>query len=139
FANNGTGLEIEACPHFGWPPPMTAAVTGCSFRDNRLAGEIGCGWDGSPSFLHWLVLRGNSARGTGINALRMSGAFTGDTSLGVSQGLAYDFIGMKVPEGSSLILDPGAVVKSTGGLVCSGRLDARGTQSQPIIFTSPKD
>ncbi len=51
--------------------------------------------------------------------------------------------GVKVPEGMTLTIDPGVVIKSESSngkdIVIYGTLNAEGTESEPIVFTSVMD
>ena len=47
-----------------------------------------------------------------------------------------------VPQGGTLMVNPGAIVKlggETGSVIVAGTLDAQGTVAQPVIFTSYRD
>ena len=100
-------------------------------------------------------LSGNTAENNGTNGLRLVGTLTGSSTLSGDLGFAYvleesaDRIGsIYIPAGSTLGIQPGAVLKGTGssywygkgtGLEVEGILTAVGTVEDPIIFTSIND
>ena len=100
-------------------------------------------------------LSGNTAEHNGINGLRLAGTLTGTSTLSGDLGFAYvleehpERIGsIYTPPGSTLVIEPGAVLKGAGssywygkgtGLEVAGTLSAVGTTEQPIVFTSLRD
>ena len=100
-------------------------------------------------------LSGNTAENNGTNGLRLVGTLTGSSTLSGDLGFAYvleesaDRIGsIYIPAGSTLGIQPGAVLKGTGssywygkgtGLEVEGILTAVGTTEDPIVFTSIND
>ncbi|MFA6077299.1 MAG: right-handed parallel beta-helix repeat-containing protein [Candidatus Paceibacterota bacterium] len=84
---------------------------------------------------------GNTANGTGLLGFVMSGSLTA-SQYWVKEGLPYIISDLTVPTGSELAIDAGAVIKFKGGwdrLSVLGTVNANGTASDPIYFTSIKD
>jgi plastocyanin len=97
---------------------------------------------------------GNTATGNNTNAIRLSGTLTGGSTLG-NAGIPYVLEehttatgSVLVPAGSTLTIQPGAIFKASGssywygkgtGLQIAGTLNATGTPSAPIVFTSLRD
>jgi hypothetical protein len=99
-------------------------------------------------------LSGNTAINNGTNGLHLSGVLTGTSTLG-SLGMAYVLesrygagTSIYIPSGSTLVIQPGAVLKPMGGdywnawgngIETAGTMSATGTPEQPIVFTSFQD
>ena len=86
------------------------------------------------------VVSGNSERGGSDNSIELDGGVTG--SLKVGAGGVYTTPLFAVGGGTTLTLSPGVIIKfpSDGGLeVLGGTLNALGTSSAPVVFTSFKD
>ncbi len=99
------------------------------------------------------LLTGNTASGSGALALYLSGTLSTSGSWSPTDGQLVIDGQIDVPPGITLTIEPGTVVKSDSNYVacgeqgaigdCSlsieGALDAVGTASQPITFTSVDD
>ncbi len=100
-------------------------------------------------------MSGNIAQNNAYNGLRLVGTLTGSSTLSASLGFPYvledriDLGSIYVPAGSTLTIQPGAVLKMLSygdyydengtGLEIAGTLSAVGTAEEPIIFTSIYD
>ncbi len=80
----------------------------------------------------------------------LCGSISHDTTIGPDYASVYtlDNCTLNVPSGVTLTVAPGTVVKSSGGATCAtyecsisveGTLDAIGTASEPVTFTSIND
>ena len=133
FRGNGTGVTTST-GNFS-----LVSIRNSSFSSNveypiRLiasAGLVG----GTP------VITGNTATSNGVNGIELTGSLGKDTTLNPNPNLPYVFNDVSVILNTTLTLAPGTVVKSAGDipLWVMGALDANGTASQPVIFTSLKD
>ena len=86
------------------------------------------------------VVGGNSERGGTDNSIELDGGVTGSLKLGA--GGVYTTPLFAVGDGTTLTLSPGVIIKFTsdGGLeVLGGTLNALGSSSSPVVFTSIKD
>ena len=70
----------------------------------------------------------------------VSGTLTQNTTWSPADASAYIVSSsLTVPAGITLTIDPGVVVKSSGSLYVDGTLNAVGTPTRPIVFTSVND
>jgi len=132
FQDNTIGINA-----FG---SSTVSVTGSTFTNNTKAGTFAF-QDGLK-----LSTSGNTVSGTGMNGFGISG------TISTSQTWKADTIpyvitdNFTIPQGVTLALDPGTIVKIMPSgpwsqilFTVSGTLSAIGTSAQNIIFTSYKD
>lgn len=111
----------------------TLTITNTDFVDNTYAVKI---TPKTLSFIH----SGNTASGGTYNGLYMTGAISSDQTW-TYDTIPYIVYAVAVTSGKTLTIDPGAVVKfAAGGYInVSGTLDAQGTSTANIYFTSFKD
>jgi len=103
----------------------------------------------SGSYLTGNVLSGNTGTGgsgTGLNGIELNITITGTATLAPQPGLPYVINALTIPQGQTLNIQPGAIVKfySTGywsnsSLLVNGTLNVNGTSGQPVYFTSLRD
>ena len=77
-----------------------------------------------------------------VNALRLDGGAIPEDRVWAVTNLPYVFTGdISIPESATLKIEPGAVLKFAHGqlLTVDGTLDAQGSLTQPIVFTSRDD
>ena len=92
-----------------------------------------------------LTFSGNTLSGNGLNGANIPGEQVTADWTWKKIGMPYVLRsgpGVTVANGATLTLEPGIIVKGLiYGLVVAdtGRLMARGTASEPIVFTSLKD
>ncbi len=89
--------------------------------------------DPSPSSANWSSAEGRHD---------LCGAISHDTAIGPDYAGVYVITcEVEVPEGKTLVIEPGAIVKAEDGTSLSvhGTLNAIGTAAQPITFTSIND
>jgi len=88
-------------------------------------------------------LGGNTGSGNGINGILLTGALGMDTTLAGNPDFAYVIYGVTVNSGSTLTVQPGAVVKfretTNGTLAVNGSLMVPGTETAQVTFTSLND
>jgi len=88
-------------------------------------------------------LAGNSGSGNGVNGILLNGALGMDASLAGNPDFAYLIYGLTVNSGSTLTVQPGAVVKfresTNGTLAVNGDLAVPGAETAPVTFTSLQD
>ncbi len=88
-------------------------------------------------------LAGNSGSGNGINGILLNGTLGMDTSLAGNPDFAYLIYGLTVNSGSTLTVQPGAVVKfresTNGTLAVNGNLNVPATVGSMATFTSLRD
>ncbi len=88
-------------------------------------------------------LGGNSGSGNGINGILLTGTLGMDTTLAGNPNFAYVIYGVTVNSGSTLTVQPGAVVKfretTNGTLLINGSLMVPGTETAQVTFTSLND
>lgn len=89
---------------------------------------------------------GNSASGVGLRGFRTDGPF--NTSQTWTKDIPYiiypyDYSYLSIDTGKTLTIDPGVVVKfgwtNEGSIIATGTINAMGSESDPIYFTSLKD
>ena len=51
----------------------------------------------------------------------------------------YMFYNLAIPSGTSVVIPAGTVIKTEGYILVSGTLQAQGTATNPVIFTSLND
>ncbi|MFG0318119.1 MAG: choice-of-anchor Q domain-containing protein [Planctomycetota bacterium JB042] len=115
-------------------------VTGCTFRDNANEAVVDLRLDHVPNLLN------NTASGNGLDVLRvLVGTLAADTSFGppnlLQDTLMLDTT-VTVPAGLTLTVGPGSTLKFVGtnhSLANHGTLNAVGTPSDPVVFTSFAD
>jgi parallel beta-helix repeat protein len=143
--NNGWGIGCSGSP----------SITGNTVSNNGAGGIAG-----SPSVLSGNTITGNngpaiqqdvsSAWADGTNAISgntydgvaiTGGTLSQDTTFTANMALYLIGGTVTVPEGITLTIEPGVVVKfgDRCGLTVNGTLDARGTDDQQIVFTSVWD
>ena len=159
--NNGGTLTIEnstvgfssgnGIQHNGG----TTIISGSQFNNNKSSG-ISASGTGSLTFTG-NTFSGNTgnavytdtngglvitnSNNSGSNGINLNGTMNADQTL-LSDGLPYLISYFTIPEGKTLTVSPGAVIKflSTGSqLVVSGNLNAEGTSDKQIYFTSIND
>ena len=100
---------------------------------------------------------GNSVTGSGVQAVGLSGTVATSSTLTDQPGAAWDIGGfsssdgrLDIPSGVTMTIAAGTVIKGDGGsggcevenictLSVEGSLDAVGTPTEPIVFTSIND
>ena len=114
----------------------TLSLTGNTFSNNT---------NGATSFNYGSGLvvtnSGNTSSGTGPRGFIMAGSLSSDQEWG-ADGLPYIISDLTIPEGKTLTIDPGAIIKFNGlwdRISVLGTLNAKGTADKPIYFTSIKD
>ncbi len=89
------------------------------------------------------ILTGNTGSDNSYNAIFLSGSTASDYTLTADNDLPYVInTQLTVSIGTTLTIEPGMVIKmdlSRDVLTVNGTLNAVGTESEPIIFTSIKD
>jgi murein DD-endopeptidase MepM/ murein hydrolase activator NlpD len=128
FYNNAFGISAGG-------PLTTTILTNNTFVNNGTAVGIGSDPFGpldATVFTH----SGNTATGTGKNAFAMSGVFTDQTW--TKDNMPYS---MEGPIGADLTIEPGVIVKMPDVVAVDifGTLNAIGSPTNPIYFTSLKD
>ncbi|MBI2415462.1 MAG: right-handed parallel beta-helix repeat-containing protein [Candidatus Kerfeldbacteria bacterium] len=126
FTNSSYGLCVSS----------SASV----IRDNTFTGNI------YPvklsSMVAGMTLTGNSGSGNTYNAIVLSGSTSDNFSINADNDLPYAFGNFTVNAGTTLTIPPGLTVKFVNSyalLVVSGTIDAQGTNTNPIAFTSYQD
>ena len=114
-------------------------VTGSTFQDN-----IDWAARMEASHLHQVQMTDNTFSGNGKDrVLIIGGSMEDRASLTFQNGLeGYELEGdLTVPNGVTLTIEPGVVVMGQGGtgLKVLGHLEAIGTATEPITFTSSAD
>jgi len=97
--------------------------------------------DASPT-LNDISFQLNSINGVGIPGGTKSGSATSSTEVWRNTGVVYTVVGdLVIANGFRLVIEPGLIVKVTRSnrLIVEGALDARGTATAPITFTSFQD
>ncbi len=119
----------------------SATLNGNTFSDNT-SGAVSVNFSGGLS----LSNSGNTASGNGTRGIIISGTITTTEQRLVVDGLPYVLFGpVTVSSGKTLDIDPGVIVKLSGAFQntaffnIAGTLNALGTASSPIYFTSLKD
>lgn len=89
-------------------------------------------------------ISGNSASNNSADGIVVAGSFYGSNDLTLSSSLALPIIidSVTVPSASTFTIEPGVVLKflhTNDTITVNGTLDAQGSSSNPIIFTSLKD
>ncbi len=115
-------------------------VSGCTFRDNANEAVDDVRLDHVPNLLD------NTASGNGLDVLRVQfGTLTADTAIGppnlLRDTLMLDTT-VTVPAGRTLTVAPGSTLKFVGtnhSLTIAGTLNAVGTATDPVVFTSFAD
>ena len=143
--NNAFANELYGAADIEGPAP--------TLLDNTSNNSGGTAFRVTSETLNANLLGGNSATGNGSEVVELAGTL-GTSSTLPDEPAAWGLAGrVLVPAGKTLTIAPGAVVKASGGngclkggqygLSCSlevkGALDAVGTASQPIVFTSLSD
>ncbi|MFA5831252.1 MAG: right-handed parallel beta-helix repeat-containing protein [Candidatus Paceibacterota bacterium] len=118
----------------------SVALTGNTFSDNA-SGAVSVDFSGGLN----LSNSGNTANGTGTRGIIIGGTIVAEQRL-VADGLPYVLFGtIIIPSGKTLNIDPGVIMKLSGAyqnvpfLNIIGTLNALGSESLPIYFTSLKD
>ncbi len=111
-------------------------VTGDTFLNN-LSPAISMDLSSNP------VITGGSATNNNINAVVLDGGTLTGNAFWNSTSIVYWLSGnITVPQGVTLTVAPGQIVKVAGGnnsLIVDGTLSAQGTPSSPVVFTSYRD
>jgi uncharacterized repeat protein (TIGR01451 family) len=85
----------------------------------------------------------NGGSGNKFASVRVSGSLSGDVAWALNPGLTYLVGGdLTVARRGKLVLGPGLVVKletAASDLFVDGTLDAQGSETAPVVFTSFKD
>ena len=138
FMGNGRALRVIGA---------SFAVRGNTFTANVSPIELAS---------HGVVLdyAGNAVEGNAVNAIRLEGDVTQDTTWPNYEGLPYYFDRhLTVHAGTTLTLEPGVIVKALNGagggfpypevahsmFPVEGSLVAQGTADRPVVFTSVRD
>jgi parallel beta-helix repeat protein len=124
---NSTGLFVgDASP----------TVTGNSFLSNgvHLSQSVGA----SPSY------SGNTFSGTGGGMIQFGGTLMGTATCQNVQGMDWPYVingTLVISSGGTLHLPAGTIIKVRGRnyILDDGVLDAQGTDTNPVVFTSYKD
>lgn len=145
--NDSTGLVVSG---------GTVAITGNSFTNNFVGLKL-LASNSSPvsnniftnSTDYALVVIGaypsfdsNSASGSGVNGINIQGTISQDYTLASNLPFVIQNTQLNVAPGKTLTVAPGTIVKMQGdgsGLKINGKLDAQGTESTKIVFTSLGD
>ena len=117
----------------------TVTLTDNTFSNNWRS-AVYVDFNGDPSLTH----TGNSSSGTsGINGIVVSGYLYSDQTLtaGDLPYVIFSYSTFYVSSGTTLTLEPGAILKlgSQGVLTVDGTLNAQGTSTSAIYFTSLSD
>ena len=108
-------------------------ITGSTFEGNT-SDQIRLSYSTNSSLG---TIDDNNGTSTSNNSIYLSGTITGTSVLHNNTGLVFEPL-LTVDEASSLTIEPGVVLKNPY-LYVKGTLDAQGTASEPIYFTSIKD
>ena len=79
---------------------------------------------------------------TAPGVVHVTGTLTGNTIWGPQQASVYVIDPVEVPDGVTLTIEPGTIIKTTSGVgvdVNGGTLDVVGTAANPVVFTSYAD
>ena len=126
-----SGVQLTNCVS----PVLTGnAFTNTTYYPVRASGTMSGEW----------TMTGNTATGSPQgNGARLENVTLADnTRLGPSGDFPYMVVGITVPAGLTLTVDPGSVVKFdywSSQITCYGTLSAAGTAESPIYFTSRRD
>ena len=98
----------------------------------------------SPVTLHSRTIpaiQNNTVTGSPYSGVVISGVIANDSVLTSTTGMPHIISYATIPEGVTLTIEPGTVVKfqPSTRLTVNGTLYAEGTEDSPIIFTSLKD
>ena len=128
FTSNSTGLQMQT---------SSVAVSDNSFMNNSIAGSSDPGSLGGFS--------NNTASGTGQKGVTVSGTLNSNATW-KNGGMPYVIPAgqVSVNIGVTLTIEPGVIVKSIFNQLATpvriyGKVIARGTVDQPIVFTSIQD
>ncbi len=121
-----------------------AVLTDDTFLDDGLPGDGSGALDmdqASQPELSGLTFTGNFINGVSVEGGSLR---AGTTTWNLPGAVFWLNANVTVPQGSTLVIDPGLVLKFGGlfgstQLVVQGSLQAQGTAAQPIIFTSKQD
>jgi RHS repeat-associated protein len=121
-----------------------ATLTGDTFQANGLGGDGSGAIDmdqASQPVLSGLTFTGNFVNGVSVEGGSLP---AGTTKWNLPGAVFWLNANVTVPTGSTLVIDPGLVLKFGGlyesaEIVVQGGLQAEGTAAQPIIFTSKQD
>ncbi len=83
---------------------------------------------------------GNTTKGVSCNGVGIGGSTTVDITLSNGVYCLADFV--MVPNGRTLTVQPGTIIKNSSkssSIYVAGKLNAIGTEGNPIVFTSHKD
>ena len=137
FANESTDSV------FGYDTATPPTLT----NDNSINGGSGTAFALCSNHFNLNDIYGNTASGGSNPGLGLSGAVA-TTSTMTAEGAPYElqwmnYASLTVPSGVTLTIEPGVVVKGdpsgNNALNVNGTLDALGTATQPIVFTSLND
>jgi len=139
--NTVTGHGIHVVTYQPSASPVAVQVSGNTVKDtgNEFAVFVH-----DPDLRPSLLL-GNTATGTGKRTIAISGALAEDwtvptTGLPWTISYATYYSSLEIPAGVTMTAPPGVVLKfDRVGLQVDGKLIARGTTSQPVVFTSITD
>ena len=128
FVNNHTGVEVTD----------NAQVT---LRNNTFTGQTDAALTlRSLSSSASLSLENNTGSDNGRNGIRlMHGLGTSLTLPAHDPSFPYMFYNLTIPSGTSVVIPAGTVIKTEGYILVSGTLQAQGTATNPVIFTSLND
>ncbi len=132
---NGYGLQLQG---------SDAVVTGDTFLKDGFGADGGGAFDMDQASLP--VISGDTFTANFINGVSLEGGSLpgGTTTWNFPGVVLWLNANVTVPASSTLVIDPGLVLKFGGlfgstQLVVQGSLQAQGTAAQPIIFTSKQD
>jgi len=138
--NGGDGLDYTGTSVLGTAAqPITPTVTGNAFNANG-------GWAAIVAANYLTpALDTNSGSGNAHNAIALAGSIATDwvwSASGLGHALASTYLpnGVQVLDGAALTIQAGQTIQAFGGsstvLQVDGTLQAQGTATQPITFTS---
>ncbi|MFA6475220.1 MAG: right-handed parallel beta-helix repeat-containing protein, partial [Patescibacteria group bacterium] len=128
FTNSGTGLYIGGTT-------SVPTITNNNFTNNEYAVRIDNPGAG-------MTITGNTGSLNTYNVIALTGTLSGDMTLNMDNDLFYAlWSGVTVESGKTMTILPSTTVKflDTNSLTVNGTLNAQGTTTEPITFTSIKD
>ena len=142
--NTGTQvIEYDTFASVGGAVELSIDGPAATVEDNTASAVTGSSaYAVSSDNLNFGLINGNSATSTTTGAQFYVGGTVGSSSTMVNQAIPWVAYVLDVPVGETLTVAAGAVLKgdSLGGEISvEGTLDAVGTASSPIIFTSVND
>jgi hypothetical protein len=128
--SNAAGVRVE---NLG---KTSATFDGNSFQNNHNA-AMSMDLDSNPTIINETPADFSNNQ---YNGMRVDDGATVENLTWNNPDIAYVINGPTVAKGMTLKIDAGQIIKSTGGtLTVDGTLDALGTATSPVIFTSVQD